>query len=95
MSRRAIFSLLIALTGALAATAAPLGTEVKNTRFQPGRSLKPTVLKPAGQAVLRPSVHRVEPGAARITPVVLSPARATVLRPAASKVSPAESGRRP
>lgn len=95
MPRRAIISLLIALVGTLTAPAASWGAEVKNNRFQPGRSLKPVVLKPSGMAVMRPAVRRSRPSVTRIKPVVFGSGRTTVLKPAATAVSLAVSGRKP
>jgi hypothetical protein len=47
MFRRAIIHAFPFLLGTLAATAAPLNMELKNTTFQPGTTIKAPLLKPA------------------------------------------------
>jgi hypothetical protein len=78
MPRRAIFSILIATAGTLAAPAAPLSTGVRNVKFQPGRTTPPAVLRPAEATVMRPVA------------VSVSVKRPTVSRPSTVAVSPAQ-----
>ena len=78
MPRRAIFSVLIALAGTLVAPAASLGTGVRNTKFQPGRTAQPVVLRAADAAVVRPAVTSVavkRPAVSRPATVAVSPAQ--------------------
>lgn len=69
MPRCALLSVLIALAGTVTAPAAPLGPAIRHPVFQPGRQLKPAVLRPATVTVLRPSrTARLQPSTLTVAP---------------------------
>lgn len=66
------------MAGTLVAPAAPLGTGVRNPKFQPGRATSPAVLRPADATVMRPSAVAVSvkrPAVSRPATVAVNPAR--------------------
>ena len=77
MRRRAIISVLIGVAGTLAASAAPPGAEVRSSKFQPGQSVSPTVLRASSLTVMRPAAIKVtvkQPAVSRPSTAAVSPA---------------------
>ncbi len=94
MSRRALISLLVFLTGTGAVPAEPLVTGKKNLRFQPGKAVHPAVLRPAQVKVGASDPLLAGVTVQKINPVARLPAKVEIGRtelraPAEARIQPA------
>lgn len=94
MPRRALVSFLIFLTGVAGLAAGTLDLGKKNTRFQPGQTLRPAVISPAQAKVITSDKRFTDVTVQKITPILQMPAkvelnRTTFRDPREAKIQPA------